>query len=115
MKVIEVARVNTNAAFDFANKLLAAKTLSEVVELSSAHLRKQFETLTEQGKELSALAQKVATEAAEPIKSGVTKAFNKVGSRKVRDGDQKPIGWSPDRHWPSGLLLFARCGAPSRM
>jgi len=78
LKVIEVARTNTNAAFDFAGEVMAAKTLSEVVELTSAHARKQFEALTAQSKELSALAQKVATEAAEPIKTGVTKAFGKV-------------------------------------
>jgi phasin len=77
LKVIETARTNTNAAFDFAGELLAAKTFSEMVELSSAHLRKQFEVLTQQSKELGSLAQKVATEAAEPIKSGVTKVFNK--------------------------------------
>src|SRR5580658_8087638 len=79
LKVIEVARVNTNAAFDFAGEVMAAKTLSEVVELTSAHARKQFEAMTEQSKELSALAQKVATETAEPIKSGMNKAFTKVG------------------------------------
>ena len=78
LKVIEVARVNTNAAFDFAGEVMAAKTLSEVVELTSAHARKQFEALTQQSKELNALAQKVATETAEPIKSGVNKAFSKV-------------------------------------
>jgi phasin len=78
LKVIEVARVNTNAAFDFAGEVMAAKTLSEVVELTSAHARKQFEALTQQSKELNALAQKVATETAEPIKSGMNKAFNKV-------------------------------------
>jgi phasin len=78
MKVIEAARINTNAAFDYAGELLAAKTLSEVIELSSSHTKKQFETLTEQSKELGALAQKVATEAAEPIKSGLNKAFSKV-------------------------------------
>src|ERR1700685_3745860 len=78
MKVIETARINTNAAFDYAGALLAARTLSEVIELSSAHARKQFETLTEQSKELGALAQKVATETAEPIKSGMSKAFSKV-------------------------------------
>ena len=51
LKVIEVARTNTNAAFDFAGEVMAAKTLSEVVELTSAHARKQFETLirAEQG------------------------------------------------------------------
>jgi hypothetical protein len=57
---------------------MAAKTLSEMVELSSTHARKQFEALTQQSKELSALAQKVATETAEPIKSGVSKALSKV-------------------------------------
>ena len=78
LKVIEVARANTNAAFDFAGEIMAAKTLSEVVELTSAHARKQFEALTEQSKELSALAQKVATDTAEPIKTGVNKAFSKA-------------------------------------
>jgi phasin len=78
LKMIEAARINTNAAFDFAGELMAAKTLSEIVELSSTHARKQFETLTQQSKELSALAQKVATETAEPIKSGVSKALAKV-------------------------------------
>jgi len=78
LKVIEAARVNTNAAFDFAGELITAKTLSEVIELSSAHARKQFEAFTEQSKELTALAQKVATDTAEPIKSGMNRAFSKV-------------------------------------
>jgi phasin len=78
LKVIEAARINTNAAFDFFGELITAKSPSELIELSSAHARKQFETLTEQSKELGELAQKVATETAEPIKSGMTKAFAKV-------------------------------------
>src|ERR1700685_2060293 len=78
LKVIEVARANTNAAFDFAGEVMAAKTLSEVVELTHAHARKQRAPLTLQSKELGTLAQKVATETAEPIKSGMTKAFAKA-------------------------------------
>jgi phasin len=78
LKVIETARVNTNSAFDFAGVLLTAKSLSEVVELSTSHARKQFETLTAQSKELTALAQKVAAETAEPLKAGVNSAFRKV-------------------------------------
>jgi phasin len=78
LKMIEAARVNTDAAFDFFSEMITAKSLSEVIELSSAHTRKQFETLTKQSKELGALAQKVATETAEPIKSGINKAFSKV-------------------------------------
>jgi phasin len=77
-KVLELTRQNTNSAFDFVAELLGAKTLSEVIELTTAHTRKQFEAMAEQGKELAALAQKVATEAAEPIKEGMTKAAKKV-------------------------------------
>jgi len=75
LKMIEVARANTNAAFDFAGEVMAAKTLSEVVELTSAHARKQFEALTQQSKDLGALAQKLAADTAEPIKTGMNKVF----------------------------------------
>jgi phasin len=78
LKVIELTRDNTNAAFDFAARLFAAKSLSDVVELSSAHARRQFETAAAQTKELASLAQKVAAEAAEPIKDGMSKAARKV-------------------------------------
>jgi phasin len=80
LKVIEAARANTNAAFDFASELMNAKSLSEVIELSTAHTRKQFEALTVQTKELATIAQKVAVETAEPVKNGVSKAFNRVAA-----------------------------------
>jgi phasin len=78
LKVIEMTRENSNASFDFAVELLGAKTFSDFIELSSAHARKQFETFSEQSKELATLIQKVATEAAEPIKEGITKATKKA-------------------------------------
>lgn len=78
LKVIETSRENTNAAFDFAAELMAVKSLSEAIELSTAFTRKQFEAATAQAKEFVALAQKVSTETAEPIKESVTKAFKKV-------------------------------------
>lgn len=78
LKMIEATRTNTNAAFDFFGELITAKSPSEIIELSSSHARKQFEAFTQQGKELGALAQKVATETAEPIKNGMNKAFTKV-------------------------------------
>ena len=77
-KVMEAARTNTNAAFDCASELMSAKSFSDFVELSTAHARKQFETLTAQSKELAALAQKVTAETVEPVKESVTKAFKKV-------------------------------------
>jgi phasin len=79
LKVIEAARVNTNANLDFFSQLLTLKSYSELVELSTAHARKQFEAVTAQTKDLAALAQKVATDTAEPAKESMTKAFKKVG------------------------------------
>src|SRR5450759_237554 len=38
LKMIEAARANTNAHFDFTSQLLAVKSLSEAVELSTAHM-----------------------------------------------------------------------------
>jgi phasin len=78
LKLIDVARANANAAFDYASELLTVKSLSEFVEISTSHARKQFETATAQARELTTLAQKVANEAAEPIKAGMTSAFKKV-------------------------------------
>ena len=74
-KVLEAVQSNVNSAFDYFNSLLTAKTVAEAVELSTGHARKQFEALTSQAKDLSALAQKVAAESSEPIKSSVEKTI----------------------------------------
>jgi len=75
LKSIEIARHNTNAAFDFASELVGVKSLSEAVELTSTYTRQQLDAFMEHSKELSALCQKVASETTEPMKAGVNKAF----------------------------------------
>ena len=75
MKAIETLRTNVNSSFDYARELLAAKSFGEAMELSATHMREQFESLTAQAREFSALAQKVTAESAEPIKSSVSKNF----------------------------------------
>ena len=77
-KAVEAVCAHADTFFDFALALLKVKSPTEFFKLSSAHLSKQFETVTEQTKELSTLAQKVASETAEPIKTGITNAFKKV-------------------------------------
>ena len=52
------------------------KSPSAFLELSTKHARKQLETLTEQTKQLAALAQKATLATAEPLKTGVAEAFN---------------------------------------
>jgi phasin len=79
MKVIEITRINTNTAFDFAEKLLAAKTPAEVVTLTNSHASKQLETLRAQIEQLGGLAQKIANKVVGPLSTGMNKVFNAVG------------------------------------
>jgi phasin len=60
-KFIEFAQANTEAAFEFLQQLSSVKSPTEFLELSTSHSRKQFETLTEQARELTTLAQKVVS------------------------------------------------------
>ena len=75
-KIIEFTHANTNAAFDFVQKMSGVKSPSEFLELWTEHARKQVETLTEQSKQLAALAQKVTRTTTEPLKTGVSNPFN---------------------------------------
>jgi len=78
LKLIEIARTNTRAAFDYAHELLGVKSPSEFIELSTAQMRKQFDIASGQNEELCALAQQVAAEATKPIKTGMFRALNKT-------------------------------------
>ena len=73
---IEFARANTNATLDFVQKLSGVKSPSVFVELWTEHVRKQLQTLSEQTKQLAALAQKVTLATVEPLKTGVAEALN---------------------------------------
>jgi phasin len=75
LKLFEIARTNTRAAFGYAHELLAVKSPSEFIELSTAQVHKQFEIASVQNKELCALAQKVASDVAEPMKTGMCAAL----------------------------------------
>jgi len=75
LKMIEMAHGNADAAFGFAVQVAGAKTPSDIVELWTAHARKQFEMLSEQLKELTALGQKMAGVSAEPITRSVNQVF----------------------------------------
>lgn len=78
VKAMEALRTNVNASFDYMSAMFGTKSLAEATELSTLHFRKQFETLTAQAKDLSGIAQKVAGETAEPIKTGANKNLRTV-------------------------------------
>jgi phasin len=75
-KALEAVRANTDATFDLLKALFGVKSMSEAITLQTEHARKQFEALSFQAKELASLAQRVAMDAAEPIKATVAKTFS---------------------------------------
>ncbi len=48
-KVIEANHINSIAVWDFAQKILAINSMSEFMELSTSHARRQFEIWPDQG------------------------------------------------------------------
>jgi phasin len=74
-KLLDIAKTNTNAGFDFMQSLIGVKSPAAAMELFSAFAKSQVETLTGQTKELAEMGQKIASETAEPIKTGAAKLF----------------------------------------
>jgi phasin len=74
-QVLDAARANVNAGFDYAVALLAVKSPTDAVEISAEHAREQFQAMTEQAKALGDLVRKLAAKTAEPIQTGVNRAF----------------------------------------
>jgi phasin len=78
LRMIDMAQTNTEAVFEVARQLATVKTPSEMIELCTSHARRQFETLSAQTKELTALGQKLTGESAEPFARTFNQAFSKA-------------------------------------
>lgn len=71
LKSLEIARNNANASFDHVQALFGAKTVQDFVALQTEFFKKQAEVAQGQLQELSALSQKLAAEASEPVKAAM--------------------------------------------
>jgi phasin len=78
LKVIEISNANTAAAMDFFVHLLGSKSMTDAFALSAAQARKAFDATSAQNRELLDLAQKLATEAGEPVRKHVAKVLQKA-------------------------------------
>lgn len=78
LKTVGAMRTNAEAGFSHLEALIGAKSLSEVLELQTAFMRKTFEQAVEQGKELQGSMTKLTTELSKPAKSVFEQAANKV-------------------------------------
>ena len=78
LKAIAALRANAEASFSHLEALVGAKTLSEVVELQTAFLRKRFELAVEQAKEFQTVASKAVEDVSKPVKTAFEKAVKDV-------------------------------------
>jgi phasin len=78
LKVIEISNANTAAAMDFFVHLLGGKSVTDILTLSAEQARKTFDATSAQNRELWDLAQKLATEAGEPVRKHVGRVFQKA-------------------------------------
>jgi phasin len=78
LKTIAALRANTEAGFSHLEALIGAKSLSEVVELQTAFLRKRVESTVEQAKEFQAVASKAAEDVSKPVKTAFEKALKDI-------------------------------------
>lgn len=76
LKSIAAARTNAEAGFAHLEALVGAKSLSEVIELQTAYLRKSVETVVEQAKDFQSASTKAADELSKPVKDAFEKAMN---------------------------------------
>jgi phasin len=65
-KAMDFAQQNIMSSFEFAQKLVRAKDLQELMALQASYMRSQMQVLAEQAKELGEGATKVAAETAKP-------------------------------------------------
>lgn len=78
LKLIEISNANTAATMDFFVHLAGSKSITDVFTLSAAQARKTFDATSAQNKELWDLAQKLATDASEPVRKNVARIFRKA-------------------------------------
>jgi hypothetical protein len=71
--LIEIARANTNTAFDLGCQLMTAKSLSEMFELSAAHAKRQIERFAEESQQMSAMMQQALAESFSPLQTSAAK------------------------------------------
>lgn len=78
LKTISAMRTAAETDFAHLEALVSAKSLSDVIELQTAYLRKRVELAVEQAKDLQAVSSKAAEDMAKPVKDAFEKTMKQV-------------------------------------
>ncbi len=76
LKAIEALRVNAESSLSHLEALLGVKSVSELIELQTAFIRKQAELTVEQAKAMQEATRKVAEDVSKPAKTAAEKALS---------------------------------------
>ena len=82
LQLLEIGRSNANSAFDFACRLIGTQSPADLIELSVAQARKQFESFTAQAQQLATFAQREHADPAASLSPGAAGAFGRARSHK---------------------------------
>jgi len=75
-RVADALEAEAHAAFGYIRAFTQIRTVSDMIDLQSTQLRKQFERGFDEARELSSLATAVATKATEPVRKALTHALD---------------------------------------
>ena len=78
LKSIAAMRAHAEAGFAHLEALVAAKSLSEVIELQTSFLRKQVEATVEQAKDMQATSSKAMNDVTKPLKDAFQKSMKEL-------------------------------------
>jgi len=71
-------RANAEANFSHLEAMAGVKSLSELLELQTAYMRKSYEMAVEQAKDMQAASSKAAEDVAKPARTAFEKAMKEL-------------------------------------
>ncbi len=78
LKSIAAMRANAEAGFSHLEALAAAKSLTDVIELQTSYLRKSFEMLVDQTRDMQSVSTKAAEQVAQPVRDAFENALKEL-------------------------------------
>jgi phasin len=74
LRTLDAAKANSDAGFELTRKLLAARTLADVVQLQTTFARERFDAFVDYAKDVQTGATRLVEESARPAQKAFAKA-----------------------------------------
>lgn len=67
LKILSATHANIAASFEYMQDALTARSVPELIEISTSHSRRRLEMIADQAREIAGAAQKLASGSARPL------------------------------------------------